>query len=622
MIANSYNDRYNDYILFSVLSIIIFIITSFVVQTYLLLCFLFSVCMAMAFTFGKKIVLNTFRIQKNYISVLCASIIIVMLPMMHNGFFYGDDLWGFDLEQVKQHIAFSIGMRRPFNGILTGIFSNFPIGSSWVPRSLTIVILIFSTIILYNIVMQEHKNPRLAFAVAFISGCGTCAIDSIAYLSVNSVVYAMFLSIVSFYIYQSKGKKLWRICLSGFCLLGGFYFYQIITPIVFVLFVTSLYNEQSSKKDMFFSALRYLLFYFIVAIVYLISSQVIMQIYSLDVTQSSRAEFVRTLPGILTKIEWFIKTVIPQACLKLIGCLIGRSNFNTNILFYEISFINKAAGWTVIAVVLSLVAIYLLRLLFKKSFVAMLVALCAIVLSFYPFLILPESYPLSYYMLPIVIILGYYSICGIYIIYKNLRKILTETSIKTKVLSHLHCCKILKKVFGFIVALLFMMSVFQASQYANNWVTYSRDSYQYILQNIECNITQTTERICVIGRISPIVGGNPYVISAMELALKDLGYSPSDYSLKQADNEFYIAEISMSDMEKIQAVLSQSEYDRFISFYLHDQMYERYLYNNLATDEELGFIRKCLVKSNLIFFENSSTDLVISMKGFSNTHKF
>lgn len=617
MVGNGYNAKYNDYILFSLFSICLFVVTAFVLQTYLLLCFVFSICIAVAFTFGKNIILSTYRAQKKYISALCVSIIIVMLPMMHTGFYYGDDLWGFDLEQVKQHMAFSTGMRRPFNGILTGIFSNFSIGSSWIPRSLTIGILICSIIILYNIVMQKHQNPRLAFAVAFISGCGTCAIDSIAYLSVNSAVYAMFLSIVSFYIYQSQGRKLCRICLSGFCLLGGFYFYQIITPIVFVLFVMSLYNGQASKKDLFFSAFRYLVFYITVAVVYLISSQVIIKIYNLDVAQSSRSEFVHTLPEIYNKLEWFIKTVIPQTCLKLIGCFIGRSNFNTNILFYEIAFINKTAGWIVVAVVVSLVGVYLLRLLIKKSFMAMLVGLCAIILSFYPFLILPESYPLSYYMLPIVVLFGYYSVCATHIIYIYVKKIF-----KTKVSPRLFFYKIPREVFGFIGALVITMSVFQASRYANNWATYSRDSYQYILQNIETNITQATERICVIGRISPIVGGNPYVINVMELALEDLGYSPEDYSLKQADNEFYIAEISISDMQKIQNSLSQSEYNRFVSFYLYDQMYERYLYNNTAENEDLDFVRKCLVESDLIFFENSSTDLVISMKGFTSTHTF
>lgn len=112
------------------------------------------------------------------------------------------------------------------------------------------------------------------------------------------------------------------------------------------------------------------------------------------------------------------------------------------------------------------------------------------------------------------------------------------------------------------------------------------------------------------------------MINVMELALEDLGYSPEDYSLKQADNEFYIAEISISDMQKIQNSLSQSEYNRFVSFYLYDQMYERYLYNNTAEDEDLDFVRNCLVESDLIFFENSSTDLVISMKGFTSTHTF
>jgi len=358
----------------------------------------------------------------------------------------------------------------------------------------------------------------------------------------------------------------------------------------------------------------FLLGYGVVAVGYLLFTNMVMSIYNVEATQTARAQFIYTLPGIINKIEWFFHTVIPQTCYKILSVLFGHEVFSTNILFYEVGFNHQNMALAAKFVVIGLSSVYFVRLMIQKRFYTVFIGLCAIILSFYPFLILPESYPLSYYMIPIICMFIYYSATGFMVILDGVAGLKLQLSERLK--------SYRKKFVYAFTGVFFCVCVLNATDYTNNWVNYCQDSHLYIKQSIASQMKPTTTRICVEGRISPYVGGNPYVIYSTQLALKELGYHPSDFHVMQVDNAYYIVEMTTSDMKYLETVLSGDDYTRLNQYYLYDQMYNRYLYNYSATQKDQEFIQSCLVAGDLIIFESNETDIFVDLKGFNITHPF
>ena len=597
---------------------ILMLVISLFMRQYVLLNLLFSICFAIAFVFiYKEYKDNRATHYGKFITILMIGIVLSMAPFFHNGFLYGDDLWGMGKEYAPEYTNLngSIAMRRPFNGVLFSWLSIVSFDSSWIARICSVVFLMLSAYLMFQFV-HKHHDHKVAFVFTILFTCGTAMIDSIAYLSVNTVVYALFLSIVSYILfdYGYEKKKYVFFILSAYLLLGAFCLYQITTPIVFVMFMISLNKTKQKDVNCFKKAFLFLVWYGIVAVGYLLFTSLIMNIYHVEATQTARAQFVSTIPAIIGKLEWFFQTVIPQTCYKMLSIILGHELFSTNILFYEVGFDLQNMGLYILPIVMSLIIIYFVRLLVQKRFYSVFIGLCAIFLSFYPFLILPESYPLSYYMLPIIALFIYYSVAGFMVVFEILASLAQKVSERMLFYG--------RNAFYTFAGVLCCLCILNASAYANIWVNYCQDSHYYIKQNIASQIKPTTTRICVEGRISPYVGGNPYVIYSTQLALEELGYDPSEYQIMQVDNAYYIIEMTEREMQHLKEVLSSDDYVRLNQYYLYDQMYNRYLYNYSATSEDKEFIQRCLVMADLIFFESNETDIFVDLYGFNITHAF
>lgn len=594
----------------------IFCATATQMRNYYLLHFIFAMSFSAALCIAGEMISENFRRRTSpFYFYIIVSILIVMLPMMMNGFFYGDDLWGYakDISPEYKNINGSIALRRPMCGIINAMFLSVSFDSSWIYRTVNTIVLTLSSFILFAYIHKARKNAWLAFAFVLLFSCSSVMIDSVAYLSVSPVFYSLFSSATA-YITFEKGyneKKHWYYFAGGLLLVVAFMLYQITTPIVFVMFMISIYQKTQKDSDYFRKAFALLMWYGIVAVLYLLISNGIMKLYGVVAAQTDRAQFVSSLPAIISKLKWFIEIVIPQTCYKIVASILGFSSYTTNNLFYEVHFSNNAFSTIVMLLILGLTIVYFLRFVFQKRYLSLFIGLCAIILSFYPFLILPESYSLSYYLIPIVALFIYYAIEGAGIICRQVSR-LFNTRIWAVGEKLLLCI-------GYVVA---CAVIIHGAFYASNWVNYCRDSHIYIRQYLSSSLTKETEKICISGRISPYVGGNPYVILSTQLALEELGYDPNHYQIMQIDNPYYIVEIPASSMEKAKESLSEDDFDHLNTYYLYDGMYNRYLYNYSADQEGKQFIQRCLIDSDLIYLENSEQSIYFSLDGFTKTHPF
>lgn len=585
-------------------------------RSYYYLHFLFAVGFSSALCIAGKLICNNSGGKTNvFYFCVVVSILLVMFPMMVNGFFYGDDLWGYatDTPPELRNISGSIALRRPINGIINAMFLSVSFDSSWTHRALNVIVLAISSCVIFTYIHNVRKNVWIALAITVLFSCSTVMIDSVAYLSVSSVFYSLLASVAAYIEFEKayNEKKRWSYAVGGLLLVMAFMLYQITTPIVFFMFMISIYEKREKDFDHFKKAFTLLIWYGIIALLYLLFSNGIMRMYGVDATQTERAQFVSSLPVIISKVKWFIGTVVPQTCYKIVSNIFGYSSYTTNNLFYEVQFVNDALGTITLLVILGLSSVYFLRFILQKRFFSLFIGLCAVVLTFYPFLILPESYSLSYYMVPIVALFIYYTIEGGGIIYRQVTKLLhRRIHIDTRKISLCMSC---------VIACIYIV---HGASYASNWVNYCRDSHIYIRQYLSSTLTEKTEKICVSGRISPYVGGNPYVIFSTQLALKELGYDPNDYQVMQIDNPYYITEMPASSMEKAKALLSTEDYAHLNQYYIYDGMYNCYLYNYSADQDGKRFIQRCLIDCDLILLENNETNIYFSLAGFTNTHPF
>ena len=376
------------------------------------------------------------------------------------------------------------------------------------------------------------------------------------------------------------------------------------------MFVVGQYREK--KTNDFMDALKLLLFYGAAGLLYMLLSSWLMHLYgyTMDQATQNRATFIHTPEQIIFKINWLFQTVIPQAVLKSTAIFLRLFGFKTNCLFYEIHLKSTMLENLVMTISGGMILIYYIKLLYKHRFFKFFIDLIAIILSFYPFLILPESYTLSYYMIPIVTLFLYFELSGLEIL-ANL------CNSRFKKLANY------EKNFGTCVfALLLSVCIFSGNAYTNWWVEYNRDSYMFIKQSLSQELNEKTKSICVLGSISPYVGGNPYVVFSTQQALTSLGYDLNNYEFFQMDNEYYISTMSSVEMEQVKKRVTADKFERFRAYFLHDEMYNRWLYTYSADEDGLHFMQEVLIQSGLGRFKETTENVVISLSGFNAEHDF
>ena len=201
---------------------------------------------------------------------------------------------------------------------VNAMFLSVSFDSSWTHRALNVIVLAISSCVIFTYIHNVRKNVWIALAITVLFSCSTVMIDSVAYLSVSSVFYSLLASVAAYIEFEKayNEKKRWSYAVGGLLLVMAFMLYQITTPIVFFMFMISIYEKREKDFDHFKKAFTLLIWYGIIALLYLLFSNGIMRMYGVDATQTERAQFVSSLPVIISKVKWFIGTVVPQTVTR------------------------------------------------------------------------------------------------------------------------------------------------------------------------------------------------------------------------------------------------------------------------------------------------------------------
>ena len=590
---------------------------------YYLLEIVFSVCFVIAFVLGARFILvkdSTIvcakRMRVYYLKLLLLQT-VAFLPLYIQNFMYGDDLWGFS-DGFNGSLSLGIYFSRPFISFLQGILPDTSSTSLNYFRILNGITLYLFGCIFLKFLLHLTKKIIFSFVISSMLIAGCFAVDCVAYASIYPINSSLLLSALSFVLYlemkrQQRGKKIFFLATSALMLFSAFCMYQIGTPIVFVMYIIyETYNERKKGNVRFVDFFKYLLYYGIVAVGYLFFTKIIQILTYQSAGQTARSQLISSFSQILDKIIWFFQTVIPQTINKVVALFTGSFFFNENNMFYYCTYKNQTIETVISMFCLLFLGVSILYNAYKqKSMIYMFIALCAIPLSFWPFLILPESYTHTYYCIGIIALFVWYIFDGISIIICWLKK---KISIGKKDV-------FVAKIIPFALLLL----VLQSNYYSTTaWVNYSRDSYEYIANTLAANLINhnNIENIAVIGNLNPYVGGRDYVIFCVEDILRELKLEPTDYAITQSENEFYILSFNDDETANMKEILGSANMEKLMQYYVHDEMYSRWVYNGQATgQEDLNFLQNCFEKTGQIV-EDSDTTLRINLNGFNFRNKF
>ncbi len=548
--------------------------------------------------------------QRRMMLVLMGLVLLGMLPFLLNGFCYGDDYWAYhNPSGMLPEVA--VGLQRPLE-VTSGIFSGLSLEQLNIARMVNVCVLSVLAGFLFCYIQCSGRGAAFAVCFVLLCTCSVIAADCIGYLSVSIVIYATLCSCAAYamFAHAYDEKKPLYYVVFAFLLLSAFCMYQIATPVVFVLFVAQM-EKNSKEKERFKKAFLLLVLYGVIAVAYLIASRLVQQFYGITASQSARAQFVTPLQ-LIQKLMWFAARVVPQAAQKICAALLGMRMYTPLHHFYTIRCMIPWLGWVLLLVCAALIVTYLVSLLRQKRFLSVFIHLCAYPLCYYPFLILPENTILTYYQFVLIALVVYHMLCGLKIIAGWIQNKVFCAS------KHLPCIR--RATLGLLAVLVTGNTIL----YANMWSMYSRDSYQYLLQSIASQMTEQTQTICVVGRISEQVGYNPYGTFAVEHALEKLGENPQEYQIIQTDNAYYVYALESEQLEKLTQMLTQEEYDALMSYYEYDVTYARYVFDQTRQNDqkELEFIRDCLQKAELLYVQTTQDCIVIEMDGFLQTHVF
>lgn len=584
----------------------------------------YTICMTLTLTkmllfllFEKDGSIVSPRVLRCYGGLLIVQI-MAFLPMYTQNFMYGDDLWGYKTDfggDVSPGMYFS----RPFVNFLSGFLLNNSFDSIRFVRILNGLFLFGFGCILIRFITMKIQKTHIAFFVAVMAVVSCSAVDCIAYASVTPINSSLMISAASFVIYQeamaSNGsRKIIGLVESCVCLFTAFCLYQIGTPIVFLFYVIAeKYSSDISERERFKRAFLYLIYYGLTAVFYLLITKLFQILTGVASGQAARGKMISSFAVLCNKVYWFFTEVFPQALIKLIGNVCGNTLFIENNMFYKCTFLKTDVGiiLNILLIILIICSIGITSY-HKKSIVYGLVGVMAIPLAFYPFLILPESVFLTYYAMPLILLLMWYVVDGI-------RNIVCIISSKWDGIKKV---KRLKKV---CFAVLILTIALQSNYYAENaWVNYCRDSYEYLANYISAELAarDNIDTIIVKGVLSPYVGGRDYVIFCVEDILIELGYPVENYHVVQVDNGYYLISFPGNELEGMREKLGNEKLERVLQYYTHDDLYGRWSYNyTIETQDEMEFLRECFEMTGQLAKESASS-ISIDMRGFHQRNSF
>ena len=585
---------------------------------YRLLELLFGFCMTISVAWGEYYLFFDKKSKfeyRNYLFLLFLQLIAFM-PMYTQNFLYGDDLWGFELG-YNGDVGAGLYFGRPFIKFLYGAIPNISFLNINYFRIFNGICLFLFGCVLFKFLYEKSNslNKALVLSVAAIASC--VAVDCVAYASIYPINMSLLLSALSFIAYRKnlkeKGLKKSFFCLIAFCcLVTAFCLYQVGTSIVFLMMtIEQRYDESGKKiretvKNIFF----YLTFYGVTAIGYLIITKGLQVLTGIETGQGQRGMLISTWGEVKKKIGWFIFQVCPESFKKIVGIIVGNKLFSENNMFYICNFKNEKIGFLVLTTILVLV---FFSIFVHKNFKYILVSIISIPLSFWVFLILPESTFLTYYAIPLIMLFVWFVIDAMWVIAE-----------KTVIYSPFKWIK-KERIYKYIILFSFVIIVLQSNTYSEKvWVNYNRDAYEYIANSLvsEINRNENIDTIVVEGTISPYVGGREYVIMCVEDILEEEGYNVEQFKIAQTDNGYYVAVIPDSEISDMYSKLGDKTMKQLLKYYNHDDMYSRWCYNGCELkSEDLDFMKKCFVKTGQLF-EKTENTIFIDMNGFNIRNTF
>lgn len=559
------------------------------------LCYIDSIYRIIEFLLFKK---DKKQDITNYYIILLVVTIIAQLPMMTQNFMYGDDLWGFQKAFVG-NLNSGIALSRPLIGYVQQFVNNLSFDNLYSFRIINVFVIYLFSCIIFKFIYEQKKNKELALIIAVFM-CASCsAIDCVAYASIFPLVYAILLSALATVLYvRGISEKKYTFFAEAFvCLIGAFCFYQVGTAIFIILFsIFALQSEnyKDEKKKCLITIGNYL-FYALTTLTYLGFAKLVQHLTGVAQGQTARSEIISSFAQIRGKGAYFFETVIPQTCNRIIANFGGRNLFAENNLFYINTFTNKnmvILQILVIAVVFGDIIYWSIK---KKSIITFLNGVVLFPVSFWVFLVLPESPYLTYYA---VCIIFYFTICVCDIISIIFMRVKSNREI--------------------IVFAITILVAINANIYAEtSWVNYNRDAYEYIANSITAEINnEEKQSIVVYGSIGPYTGGHDYVIFLVQNVLTELGKNSEEYEIIQTDNEYYISIFNDNDAQIMKDIIGEQRFENLTQYYIHDDMYNRWLFGGWMPEDAYDEIHKCFREAGLLL-EDYDSSIIIDMKGFN-----
>lgn len=557
-------------------------------------------------------------LQTGYLGLLVVQT-VAFLPLYTQTFMYGDDLWGYSRD-FDGSLSGGIYYSRPFVSFLNGFLVDTSFKSINNVRIFCGLTLFLFGCVMFRFMVDETKNVKRAWFFAVLSVAGCAAVDCIAYASVYPINASLLISAISFITYlkameSENQKRMFYLCISIITLVSAFCMYQVGTPIVFLMYIIhEKYNGEISEKKRCWNAFKYLIFYGITAILYLLLTKIIQILTDVEAGQSARSTIVFSIDDLVHKGFWFITDVCPQSLRRIIAFICGNKLFEQNNMFYQCTFSQKVIGIFLTVILFALIVTSIVvNSCRKKSIAFFALSIVCIPLSFWPFLILPESTYLTYYAMAIILLFTWYIWDAVCILVDFIKERKLFQSWKLSISEN-----------G-LLAILIVIIALQSNNYAeNSWVNYNRDSYEYLANTIAAKIDsgENIDTITVQGSISPYVGGREYVIFAVKDILIELERNPDDYNIIQSDNSYYISIFNDNELDNMTKILGKEKINKLLNYYMHDDMYSRWYYvGNVDDREALDFLQSCFIATGQLVLDKDNT-ISINMEGFNKRNKF
>lgn len=520
--------------------------------------------------------------------------VFIFLPIISSTYYYYDEYWMFPgHDSGLLNMIVSLG--RVHQALLSQYFSFVNPTNIFIVRGFQVFFAISLTLII-NQWMVEHSNDRKkSFLISVIIGFSSAMIDSTGYAAILSYTFGLVLASLSV-VYFDKAiasfkekkynKSIILLIFSLFMIINSLHAYQISITIIFFMYAIKIFyssKDLNIMKDIF-SYLPHLL---ISGGIYKISLAVL--ISSLSIQINSRASMISTLSQLINKIIWFFAIVIPASIKRIVAIFTGRMIFSNKNYWYHISAKDNLEPVVLIFAIIIL-GLIIFALFFQymrdKRLTVIILLLLIIPASYSVFLILEENGYLTYYAYPLISVLLFYMLNGIY----NLNCIIID-KISAKYSNK-----------NFALFILCIVVCFQSNIYARQfWVEENNLTYQFIKNSVYSIITNDSIKKIHIYGVPNYGQANVYSKFATELALNEFGKNINEYQITMSDNQNYMSRIEKVDFELIIEKLTREEAKKLETYYVFESTYSQYniLYDKI-NNKSLAELKYLFNKSGYI----------------------